>query len=97
MVYKVNYWIGLRRFWLIGNRELLLITQKSVLTNVVSGVPQGSVLGPLLFLIYINDLPDIIHPPSLLFADDSKIFRRIVSNQDYIQLQQDILALEEWS
>ena len=46
-----------------------------------SGVPQGSVLGPILFLIYINDLPlKVISPPSL-FADDSKIFTRITSKK----------------
>jgi len=48
--------------------------------------------GPLLFLIF----PNIIHSPSLLFADNTKIFRRITSHLDYIQLQQDILALEKW-
>ena len=40
---------------------------------VVSGVPQGSVLGPLLFVIYINDLPEQLNSPCLMFADDSKV------------------------
>ena len=45
--------------------------------NIKSGVPQGSVLGPLLFVIYINDILDHISTNGLLFADDTKIFRQI--------------------
>ena len=64
---------------------------------VVSGVPQGSVLGPLLFVIYINDLPDMLNSPCLMFADDSKVFRTINSDEDMAALQKDLEALEEWS
>ena len=64
---------------------------------VLSGVPQGSVLGPLLFLIYINDLLDGISSGGKLFADDSKLFRKISSQTDRQILQEDLNKLHEWS
>ena len=60
-------------------------------------MPQGSVLGPLLFLIYVNDLLKVISSPSLLFADDAKLFRPIPDYHSSQQLQNDILTLEQWS
>ena len=45
--------------------------------NVLSGIPQGSVLGPLLFVLYINDLPDGIILEVFMFADDTKLYREI--------------------
>jgi hypothetical protein len=62
-----------------------------------SGVPQGSNLGPLLFLIFINDLPDVLTScKSLLYADDLKLYRPIRNKTDEESLQADINALCDW-
>ena len=69
-------------------------------TDVTSGVLQGSVLGPILFLLYINDINDInenIQSSIRLFADDSIIYRKINSNIDHQILQTDLIQLEKWS
>ena len=65
--------------------------------KVVSGVPQGSVLGPLLFVLYINDLPDMLECMVLMFADDTKIFQAIKNGEDIAALQRDLVRLEQWS
>ena len=65
--------------------------------NVLSGVPQGSVLGPLLFLIFINDMPSATSHLCKLFADDTKLIATIKDAQDATQLQVDIDALVSWS
>lgn len=72
---------------------------KSTWMDVVSGVPQGSVLGPVLFLMYLNDLLQLDNVQSniKLFADDTKLFRRIRGPDDCHALQKDITVLEEWS
>ena len=73
---------------------------KSESRNVVSGIriPQGSVLGPLLFLIYINDLPDNVKSTIyIMYADDTKVYREIDSDTDVQTLQEDLRIMSEWS
>ena len=70
---------------------------KSGWGDVTSGIPQGSILGPLIFVLYINDLPDMINSSMLLFADDTKIFTEVKSIEDQNSLQADVNSMCEWS
>ena len=67
--------------------------------SVLSGKPQGSILGPLLFILYINDLPDCLNDDSniYLYADNAKLFRHISTSQDSLFLQDDINKLFNWT
>ena len=64
--------------------------------QVTSGVPQGTVLGPLLFLLYVNDLPDNLKSSIRLFADDALLYDVISNENDGDQLQEDLKQLEAW-
>ena len=70
--------------FLLGRKQKVVLNGScSSWTDVVSGVPQGSVLGPLLFSIYVNDIPNLVDSPILLFADDIKIYRLRVTFSSY--------------
>ena len=79
---------------------MILGDTSSEWTEVTSGVPQGSVLGPTLFIIYINDMPDKILSTIKLFADDSKLLTEIDPDNPSAStniLQLDIQRVTEWS
>ena len=92
---KVKDWI--RNFLYGRTQEVVIEGKKSKTAPVTSGIPQGSVLGPLLFLIYVNDLPDMLDSNIQLFADDTKIFRTIQSQSDALAMQNDLSKLMTWS
>ena len=79
-------------------QRVVLNGQTSLWLNVTAGVPQGSVLGPLLFLIYINDLPDEITSSCKIFADDTSLFSKI-ENKSYsnFQLNKDLETISKWA
>ena len=82
--------------WLSGrSQQVVLDGQASDPVPVLSGVPQGSVL-TVLFLIFINDLPDYIRSSVRLFADDCVLYRNIHSLQDCLILQEDLTSLGQW-
>ncbi len=83
--------------FLSGRQQRVVIDgESSSPASVTSGVPQGTVLGPLLFLIYINDLPDKLTSQVRLFADDCLVYQPITSDEDVASLQNDLHHLESW-
>ena len=92
---KVLHWI--QNFLSNRKQRVVVGKEKSDWADVVSGIPQGSVLGPILFVIYINDLPSVISSTAKLFADDTKVYSEIKTEADRAILQSDLQALEDWS
>ena len=79
------------------SQRVVVVGQSSEWAPVTSGVPQGTVLGPLLFLAFINDLPAGLTSKARLFADDCLIYRSISSITDAEDLQADLNSLHQWS
>ena len=92
---KTNKWINK---WLkFRNQKVVLVGEMSDPVPVTSGVPQGTVLGPPMFLLYINDINQNINSKIRLFEDDCVLYREINSKLDCLELQQDLQKLVCWS
>ena len=104
MIHKLNFY-GIRGELLSWLEDFLPDRYQSVIiegfqsstTKVTSGVPQGSVLAPLLFLCFINDLPENIKNKIKLYVDDVLLYSTINSLDDCHQLQADLNTLEQWA
>ena len=92
---KVLNWID--SFLSDRKQRVIVHGEASAWKAVRSGVPQGSVLGPVLFLMYVNDLSDGINSNIRLFADDAKCWQSIGQASDTLLLQESIHKLETWS
>ena len=87
------HWI---RAFLVGRTQAVVLEgESSSEVSVTSGMPQGSVLGPLLFLLYINDLPQNIQAQVRLFAADTAVYLTVGSSDDRDALQADLNTLQE--
>lgn len=89
--YELVSWIRTYQFVEIGGKC-------STSLDVYSGVPQGSVLGPLLFLIYVNDIGNHVHPSTKvrLFADDCVLYSNVTEQIDQENLNSSLHALSKW-
>ena len=103
LIHKLNYYeiTGSIATWietfLTGRTQQVVVNgATSSSTIVTSGVPQGTVLGPLLVFLYINDLPDNLSTGVRLFADDCILYTPIRTQNDFSLLQNDLLKLQKW-
>jgi len=91
----VHNWIN---NWLNGREQRVVINSiHSDWCAILSGIPQGSVLGPLFFVIYINEIDININNVILKFADDTKIFDAVADTDAIESLRSDLRRLYEWS
>ncbi|KAK7094204.1 hypothetical protein V1264_007857 [Littorina saxatilis] len=92
---NVLNWI--RNFLADRHQQVIVNGTHSDKAPVTSGIPQGSVLGPLLFTLYINDLPSQVTSSVKLFADDTKLYTRTDVPSGPVVMQEDLDNLQEWS
>ena len=86
-----------RNFLTNRKQRLQIRGSYSEWSPVISGVPEGSILGPIMFLIYVNDIPNIITSTAKLVADDTKIYRQINKVEDSIAFQSDLTTFDRWA
>jgi hypothetical protein len=92
---KTINWV--RNFLTDRKQKVSVNGAESISHDVTSGIPQCSVLGTILFVIYINDMPDHVDSEAYLFADNTKVYKEIKTQTDTTSLQKDLDNLQEWS
>ena len=94
---KLGKWL---QNFLTGRQQVILVNKvKSKYSKLVSGIPQGSVLGPILFLIYISDIGQDLsaNTQTLVYVDDTKVKQRVTSEEDVEVMQQELIKLDNWA
>ncbi len=92
---NIHKWIS--SFLTNRTQRIMVHGEFSDPADVISGVLQGTILGPLLFLLFINDLPFHVSSQTRLFADDCLLYWAIRGPEDQIELQRHLSALEAWT
>ena len=92
-----NLLLWIKDFLTDRKQYVKLNNSKSKSIDVTSGVPQGSVLGPMLFIYFINDLPEVCSVTTKIFADDTKAYTSIKNEQDHLNLQNTIDSMHSWT
>ena len=94
--YVAKYYSGFAAF-LDGRCQRVIVNgSKSSWSPVTRSIPQRSVFGPIFFVCYTNDMPEVVDSPIHMFADDTKIYRQITTQSDQETLHTDLKQLEEW-
>ena len=92
-----NLLLWIKDFLTDRKQYVKINNSKSKSIEVTSGVPQGSVLGPMLFIYFINDLPEVCSVTTKIFADDTKAYTSIKNEQDHLNLQNTIDSMHSWT
>ena len=93
-----GYGIEWIRLFIKGRRQRVVVNgNKSSWRDVKSGVPQGSAIGPLLFLLFIHDMPNEIKYNIQLFADEANIFKTVKNEEDHRDLAKELDNRENWA
>ena len=92
---KLGRWI---QNFLEGRKQVVVVDRvKSTWSEIISGIPQGSVLGPILFLIYISDIGEDLIAKTLVYVDDTKVKQKVNSEEDVESLQKELEKLDKWA
>ena len=89
--------LGWIEAFLSNRKQVIVEGEKSMWSEVRSGVPQGSFLGPILFVIFINHMPKQLSSVCKMFADYAKVYREVNCMEYYNLLQSDLDIMSEWS
>ena len=97
--YKIDnlVWKWIQSWFTECSQSVVIDGASSKPVSALSGVPQGTVLGPLMFLLYINDITDRVPSTLRLFADDCLLYRKIQSSHDSILLHKDLDLISHWA